>query len=66
MVYNGKIMTYEMKAEPKQNGSRTKGEALVQILVQMGSSRNLKLSKLDTIKSKFQSPLSVFEDGEIA
>jgi hypothetical protein len=34
-----------MKAEPKQNGSRTKEEALVQILVQMGSSRNLKVKK---------------------
>ena len=43
-----------MKAEPKQNGSRTKGEALVQILVQMGSSRNLIMSKLDTIKSRFK------------
>ena len=40
MVYSGKIMTWEMKAEPKQNDSKTKDEALVHILVQ-SSSRDL-------------------------
>ena len=35
-----------MKAEPKQNDSKTKDEALVQILVQIGSSRNLKMGKI--------------------
>ena len=34
-------MTYEMTVEPKQNDSLTKEAALVQILVDVVSSRNL-------------------------
>ena len=44
-VTAAKEKAYETRAEPKQNESRTKEEALVQILVQIGSSRDLKLNR---------------------